>query len=64
MVVVPMAVVPIVVTVVVPIAAVVIVTLVVVAAAILSLRRGDGAADERERNSRSSEQTFHFDLPD
>jgi uncharacterized membrane protein len=53
-----------VVTVVVPIVAMVIVTLVAVAVAIVSLRRGDGAAEQRERKSRSSEQTFHFDLPD
>src|SRR5688572_17796921 len=34
-----------------------------VAVAIVGLRGGDGAAEERERQSRSSEQTFHFDLP-
>jgi hypothetical protein len=51
-------------TVVVTLTAMVVRTLVVVAVAIVSLRRGHGAADERERKSRSSQQTFHFDLPD
>jgi len=37
--------------------------LVAIAVAIVGLRRRDDAADERERKSRSSEQTFHFDLP-
>jgi hypothetical protein len=55
----------IVVTVVVPIVAMVVAAmLIAIAVAIVGLRRGDDAAQERDRNSRSSEQTFHVDLPD
>ena len=37
--------------------------LVTIAVAMIGLRRGDDAAEEREREGRNSEQTFHFDLP-
>lgn len=38
-------------------------TLITVAVAIVGLRSSDGA-DERDSQSSSSDQTFHFDLPD
>jgi len=41
----------------------IIVTLMTIAVAVVSLRGGDHAADERERQSRSSNEAFHFDLP-
>jgi hypothetical protein len=34
-----------------------------IAVAMVSLRRGHHAGDERERQSRSSNEPFHFDLP-
>jgi hypothetical protein len=39
-------------------------TLVTVTVAIVGLRGSDDATDERERQGSSSNQTFHFDLPD
>jgi ABC-type transport system involved in cytochrome bd biosynthesis fused ATPase/permease subunit len=38
--------------------------LIAIAVAIVGLRRRDDAARKRDRNNHSSEQTFHFDLPD
>jgi hypothetical protein len=58
----PVAAIP-VATVVVAVIVTIVAMLVTVAVAMVSLRGGDDAADEREREGRSSEQTFHFDLP-
>jgi hypothetical protein len=41
----------------------IIVALMTTAVAIVSLRGGDHAADERKRKGRSSNEAFHFDLP-